>query len=52
MIDYRIIRKENYTGKIGELVSMLEHTKAVTPNSNNKHFFVFILNIQFSIYVC
>ncbi|UCZ51759.1 DinB family protein [Bacillus shivajii] len=30
MIDYRIIQKENYTGKIGELVSMLEHTRAIT----------------------
>ncbi|MFZ3578772.1 DinB family protein [Virgibacillus sp. DJP39] len=30
MIDYRIKPKENFTNKIGELVSMLEHTRAVT----------------------
>ncbi|QED46082.1 DinB family protein [Cytobacillus dafuensis] len=30
MIDYRIIPRENFTDKIGELVSMLEHTRAVT----------------------
>ncbi|WP_404452159.1 DUF664 domain-containing protein [Virgibacillus necropolis] len=30
MIDYRIIPKENFTDKIGELVSMLEHTRDVT----------------------
>ena len=30
MIDYRIIPKDNYTNKIGELVSMLEYTRDVT----------------------
>lgn len=30
MIDYRIISKGNFTDKIGELVSMLEHTRDVT----------------------
>lgn len=30
MIDYRIIEKQMYTDKIGSLVSMLEHTRAVT----------------------
>lgn len=30
MIDYRIISKENYSNKIGELVTMLEHTRDVT----------------------
>ncbi|WP_112181018.1 DinB family protein [Paraliobacillus zengyii] len=30
MIDYRIVENEIYTGKIGSLVSMLEHTRAVT----------------------
>lgn len=30
MVDYRIVSKEGYTGKIGELVSMLEHTRTVT----------------------
>ncbi|MYL39985.1 DinB family protein [Halobacillus litoralis] len=30
MIDYRIKSVENFSGKIGELVSMLEHTRAVT----------------------
>ncbi|MBM7095072.1 DinB family protein [Bacillus sp. H-16] len=32
MIDYRIVPKVNYTEKIGVLVSMLEHTRAVTLN--------------------
>ncbi|MEH6943639.1 DinB family protein [Bacillus sp. JJ722] len=30
MIDYRIIPRENYSNKIGELVTMLEHTRDVT----------------------
>ncbi|WP_335872338.1 DinB family protein [Bacillus sp. 2205SS5-2] len=30
MIDYRIKATGNFTGKIGELVSMLEHTRAIT----------------------
>jgi len=30
MIDYRIISRENYSNKIGELVTMLEHTRDVT----------------------
>ncbi|TSB48258.1 DinB family protein [Alkalicoccobacillus porphyridii] len=30
MIDYRIKTKKHYTDKIGELVSMLEHTREVT----------------------
>ncbi|TGB03858.1 DinB family protein [Halobacillus salinus] len=30
MIDYRIVSLEGYDSKIGELVSMLEHTRAVT----------------------
>lgn len=30
MVDYRIISAESYTTKIGELVSMLEHTRNVT----------------------
>ncbi len=30
MIDYRIRRREGFTEKIGELISMLEHTRAVT----------------------
>lgn len=30
MIDYRIKAKENFSNKIGELVSMLEHTREVT----------------------
>jgi uncharacterized damage-inducible protein DinB len=30
MVDYRIKRIAGYTDKIGELVSMLEHTRAVT----------------------
>lgn len=29
-IDYRIRSVDGYTKKIGELVSMLEHTRAVT----------------------
>lgn len=32
MIDYRIVSAELYTEKIGELVSMLEHTRNVTLN--------------------
>ncbi|AQU79286.1 DinB family protein [Planococcus faecalis] len=32
MIDYRIIPTENFSEKIGELVSMLEHTREVTLN--------------------
>ncbi|MFD1020828.1 DinB family protein [Thalassobacillus hwangdonensis] len=32
MIDYRIRRQDGFTEKIGELVSMLEHTRAVTLN--------------------
>lgn len=32
MIDYRIVPLDTYTEKIGELVSMLEHTRAVTLN--------------------
>ncbi|MEY2303737.1 hypothetical protein [Bacillus tropicus] len=30
MINYRIISRENYSNKIGELVTMLEHTRDVT----------------------
>jgi uncharacterized damage-inducible protein DinB len=30
LIDYRIRQVEGYTEKVGELVSMLEHTRAVT----------------------
>ena len=30
MIDYRVIKKEGFTEKIGELVSMLEHVRSVT----------------------
>ncbi len=30
MIDYRIKSKENFTNKVGELVSMLEYTRDVT----------------------
>lgn len=30
MIDYRIVSSKGYTEKIGELVSMLEHTRNVT----------------------
>ncbi|EDL66473.1 hypothetical protein BSG1_03935 [Bacillus sp. SG-1] len=30
MIDYRIKSREGFTEKIGELVSMLDHTRAVT----------------------
>ena len=32
MIDYRIRPKDNFTDKIGELVSMLEHTRETTLN--------------------
>ena len=32
MIDYRIKPRENFSEKIGELVSMLEHTRDVTLN--------------------
>ncbi len=32
MVDYRIKSKENFTEKIGELVSMLEHSREVTLN--------------------
>ena len=30
MIDYRIISRKNYSNSIGELVTMLEHTRDVT----------------------
>lgn len=30
MIDYRIVSLDHYNSRIGELVSMLEHTRAVT----------------------
>ena len=36
MIDYRIVSLDIYTEKIGELVSMLEHTREVTLNEISK----------------
>jgi uncharacterized damage-inducible protein DinB len=36
MIDYRIIPKESFTEKMGELVSMLEHTREITLSEISK----------------
>ncbi|MCP3027095.1 DinB family protein [Halobacillus sp. A5] len=36
MIDYRIKKSEKFSEKIGELVSMLEHTRAVTLEEINR----------------